>query len=216
MKKYILYVFFLIVIIVMALNRISAKDYLPLLGKVIVIDPGHGGIDPGTIYGDIYEKILNLAISINLAKTLELYGGSVIMTRSGDYDLASPNASFRKRSDFNNRIKLINNSKADLYLSIHMNYLSDSRYYGPQVFYAVKNNQLAQEVQKRLNVLADSDRNIKKFPADTYMYDKLNIDGLLIECGFLSNQEERNKLNSPSYQQQLSESIVMGLISYFS
>ena len=96
---------------------------MPLSGKIIIIDPGHGGKDPGTISDSTYEKDINLEISKALEIELSKTGATVIMTRDGDYDLSEPNARWRKKSDFDNRIKLINNSKANLYLSIHLNYL---------------------------------------------------------------------------------------------
>ncbi len=142
-------------------------------------------------------------------------GATVILTRDGDYDLSIPNASGRKRSDFNNRIKLINESNADMYLSIHLNYLSDASYYGPQVFYNKDNEELAKIMQKVMNEELKGKREIKKIPSDTYMYSKLNVPGILIECGFLSNGIERNKLITEDYQQKIAESIAKGVLEYF-
>ena len=142
-------------------------------------------------------------------------GAIVILTRDGDYDLSIPNASGRKRSDFNNRIKLINGSNADMYLSIHLNYLSDASYYGPQVFYNKDNEELAKIMQKVMNEELKGKREIKKIPSDTYMYSKLNVPGILIECGFLSNGIERNKLITEDYQQKIAESIAKGVLEYF-
>ena len=172
------------------LKTIVADTYLPLLGRLIVIDPGHGNVDPGTVVENIYEKDINLQISLQLKKNLEKMGAGVIMTRDGDYDLASPNATYRKRSDFNNRILLINNSKADLYLSIHLNYLNDFSYYGPQVFYYGEENfKLAKKMQAVLNNTLKGNREIRHIPSDTYMYNKIIIQGVLVECGFMSNNK---------------------------
>ena len=215
MKKYLYYASLLIALLFLSLYTINANNVIPLTGKLIIIDPGHGGADPGTVHGQIYEKNINLRISKLLKKELESYGASVILTREGDYDLSSPNAIYRKKSDFDNRIKLINESKADLYLSIHLNYLSDSSYYWPQVFYKKEDQDLAQSIQKILNKEAASDRDIKLIPEDTYMYKRLIVSGLLIECGFLSNATERLKLNTPNYQQQIAKNISKGLVAYF-
>jgi len=215
MKKYIYWVLLLFLLTIVSLRSISAKDMLPLVGKLIVIDPGHGGADPGTAFGSIYEKDINLQISLEIKKVIESYGGSVIMIRSADYDLASPGAMYRKKSDFNNRIDIINKSLADLYLSIHMNYLNDSSYFGPQVFYQNEDKNLAFKMQQSLNKVSRGSRNIKIIPEDTYMYKRLNIRGLLIECGFLSNENEREKLNSPNYQQAIAKAVGQGLIMYF-
>ena len=209
---YVLFTFFVAVLI---LYGLKVEATLPLSGKVIVVDPGHGFKDPGTSYGKIYEKDINLDISLALEKTLSRLGASVILTRDGDYDLSLPNASYRKKSDFDNRIKKINESKADLYLSIHLNYLSNSSYYGPQVFYDKENEKLAEKIQSAMNERLKGDREIKKIPSDTYMYDKLEISGVLIECGFLSNGQERNLLITEEYQQKVADSISLGIIKYF-
>ena len=115
------------------INR-KVSALMPLSGKTIIIDAGHGGLDPGTTNNTIYEKDINLAISKALEIELSKVGASVLLTREDDYDLSTPNARWRKKSDFDNRILKINESKADLYLSIHLNYLTDRSYFGPQVF----------------------------------------------------------------------------------
>ena len=189
---------------------------MPLSGKIIVIDPGHGGKDPGTISDTVYEKDINLAISKALEIELVQSGATVIMTREDDYDLSKPNARWRKKSDFDNRINLINNSKADLYLSIHLNYLTNSAYSGPQVFYEEERDMnLASIIQETLNTNLNTDREIKPIPSKTYMYDKLTIPGALIECGFLSNYEEKNKLTTEEYQPKIASLIKDAIITYF-
>lgn len=215
MKKYFIYTLLLFLVLIGFFSTIQAKVHIPLVGKVVVVDAGHGGADPGTLYGSIYEKNINLSISKYLKDVLEKGGATVFLTRDGDYDLAKPNAMYRKKSDFDNRIKLINESKADLYLSIHLNYLNDSSYYGPQVFYQKGNEKLATKIQHSLNKKTKTDRNIKPIPKDTYMYRQLNVSGVLVECGFLSNAKEREKLNTTSYQQQLAKAIYEGIILYF-
>ena len=214
MKKYlsVLFTFFLSVLILYALK---VEAIMPLTGKTIVIDPGHGFKDPGTSYGKIYEKDINLNIALFLEKELGALGADVILTRDGDYDLSIPNSNLRKRSDFNNRIKLINESNADMYLSIHLNYLSDSSYYGPQAFYNKDNEGLAKVMQKVMNEELKGKREIKKIPSDTYMYSKLNVPGILIECGFLSNGIERNKLITEDYQKRIAKTIAKGVLEYF-
>ena len=194
-------------------QKVSAL--MPLSGKTIIIDAGHGGLDPGTTNNTIYEKDINLAISKALEIELSKVGASVLLTREDDYDLSTPNARWRKKSDFDNRILKINESKADLYLSIHLNYLTDRSYFGPQVFYDKENKLLAQIIQETLNKNLNSNRNIKKIPNKTYMYSKLNIKGVLIECGFLSNNDEAQKLNTEIYQQKIASLIKDAIINYF-
>lgn len=214
MKKYMSFILFSFLLLLTVVGFASAKEN-KLKDKVILIDPGHGNLDPGTVVGDIYEKDINLKISLKLKEELEKQGAKVILTRDGDYDLAYPNASYRKKSDFDNRIKLINNSHGDLYLSIHLNYLANSKYYGPQVFYDKDNEKLAKLVQQTLNKELQTNREVKKIPSSTYMYDKLKVPGILIECGFLSNPNERDLLQTGSYQDKIAKAITKALEKHF-
>lgn len=214
MKKnfYVIFTFFISVLILYALK---VEAIAPLTGKTIIIDPGHGSKDPGTSYGNVYEKDINLSISLFLEKELGALGAEVYLTRDGDYDLSKPNANYRKKSDFDNRIKMINESNADLYLSIHLNYLSNASYSGPQVFYNKENENMAKIIQSIMNEKLNGDREVKKIPSDTYMYSKLNMPGVLIECGFLSNGKERELLKTEEYQRKVAKSIAEGVQKYF-
>ena len=189
----------------------SDTKTLPLLGKTIVIDVGHGGKDPGTMYKKILEKDINLKISKYLRNYLVQEGANVFLTRDGDYDLSSPGSGRRKKSDFDNRINLINTSNAYIYYSIHLNYLPDSSYYGPQVFYNNNlnaNKKIAKILQNDLNLKTNTNREIKLMKSnDYYMYKRLSVPGVLIECGFLSNYYERNLLIKESYQKKLAKII---------
>lgn len=195
----------------MYVNAISNK----LVGKVVVIDIGHGGKDSGTVYKDIKEKDINLSIGLKLKKELIKYGVEVIMTREGDYDLSSPNALRRKKSDFDNRIKLINELNADMYISIHINYLDNVKYYGSQVFYIEDNLELASVIQSEMIEQLKSPLKERELDNDIYMYKKLDIPGVLIECGFMSNTKERSLLVTDKYQSKIVKSIIDGLIKYY-
>ena len=186
-----------------------------LINKTIVLDAGHGGKDKGTSVDGIYESDINLNIVLKLRNELIKQGVNVILTRDGDYDLSSPNISRRKKSDFDNRIKLINNSNADLYISIHINYLDETKYYGAQVFYNNDNKYLTESIQKYLNNNLITNREIKEIPTSTYMYKKLEKRGVLIECGFLSNTEERNKLVTEEYQREVAKVIAQAVVDYY-
>ena len=131
---------FIIIIIIMYCKPIKAE--LPLQGKVIVVDAGHGGLDPGTIYKDIYESDINLNIAKYLEYELSNMGATIILTRDSENDLSNGVKNRRKKTDFDNRIKIINQDYVDMYISIHLNYLSNSKYYGPQVFYNADNKEL--------------------------------------------------------------------------
>ena len=208
MKK----IFILSLCFLLSLTCVRAS--LPLTGKIIILDIGHGGDDPGTSYQNILEKDLNLAIGLELEKELSRNGASVILTREGDYDLSSPNAHRRKKSDFDNRIDLINKSKANVYLSIHINYLEDTSYYGGQIFYyGEENKKLAEFLQSEFNTISYP-RSIKPMP-NIYMYRRLKIPGVLVECGFISNKKEREKLITPAYQKEIAKVLTKGLVNYF-
>lgn len=208
-RNYFCFFLFVLFFVLFRFNLVIASG--PLDGKVFVLDAGHGGVDPGTVVGEIYEKDINLAIVLKVREKLIEKGAKVILTRERDYDLGTPRAMYRKKSDFDHRIMMINNSQADYYISIHLNYLSDSSYDGPQVFYStvLENNQsLALQIQNYLNSKLEKDREIKKISNTIYMYSKLKIPGVLVECGFLSNSAEREKLLDDTYIDQFSTYLV--------
>lgn len=190
---------------------------MPLLGRLIYIDPGHGGIDVGANYKNIYEKDINLQISLLLAAALEEKGAIVQLTRHGDYDLAVPNAYLRKRSDLSQRVKMINNSNCDLYLSIHLNASQSTSWRGAQVFYNninEKNVVIAQIFQDSFKKNLGSKRAIKEIN-DLYMYKRVNRPGLLLELGFISNPNERYILRQSYYQKRVVRAIAEGVLNYF-
>ncbi len=141
------------------------------------------------------------------------------MTRDGDYDLGTPKATYRKKSDFDHRIMVINNNNADYYISIHLNYLENKKYYGPQVFYnevKEENKELAIKMQELLNEKLKTTREVKKIPSSTYMYSKLNVKGVLVECGFLSNDLEREKLLDDNYINLLTDTLANAFLQFSS
>ena len=138
------------------------------------------------------------------------------MTREGDYDLGTPKATYRKKSDFDHRISYINKSNADYYVSIHLNYLSDASYSGVQVFYSSvneKNEGLASSIQSYMNEKLGTSREIKKISNSIYMYSKLTVPGVLVECGFLSNYQERLLLQDESYIQTFAKYLAESFVS---
>ena len=179
--------------------------------NIVVLDPGHGGVDPGTVIDDIKEKDINLKIALKVKEKLEQKNITVLLTRDGDYDLASPEVNRRKKSDFDHRIRRINESGANYYISIHLNYLEDNRYFGPQVFYTKENKGLAIQMQNDLNKALNVNREAKKISNTIYMYSKLKVPGVLIECGFLSNDAERAKLLDDNYIDNLASIIASSL-----
>lgn len=206
----------LFLIIVISIFNVNASNLtFPLLGKTIYLDAGHGGVDNGATVNNVHEKDLNLQIVYKLKETLTSAGATVLLTRKDDNDISNPNALYRKKSDFDNRIKLINNSNADLYISIHQNIYQNKKYSGPQVFYVKDNQKLAEIIQNTLNKYLNTKRKVKTIN-NTYMYKLLKKKGILIECGFISNDNERYKLKTEEYQLKLSKIITEGIITYYS
>lgn len=183
---------------------------LILSNITIVIDPGHGSKDIGTSYKNVYEKDINLDLSKKLKKELEYYGANIILTRESDYDLSKPNANRRKKSDFDNRIKLINDINPDLVISIHQNYYKNSKYKGTQIFYK-NNKELAEYLQNNIN----KDRKAKRISNTLYMYNKINTEVLLIECGFLSNPIDRKNLTNEDYKNKYVKNLSKYIKNYF-
>ena len=213
-KKYNL-IFLILFLSIFSVINIKAQK-LPLLGKIIYLDPGHGGTDPGSIYKNIYEKNINLEICLKLQKKLEKKGAIVYLTRYGDYDLSSPNTLMRKKSDLNNRVRLINESNADMYISIHLNSTNSNAWHGAQVFYddiKKDNKKIALIMQEEFKQNLNTDREINEI-SNMLLNRKVIVPGVLIEVGFLSNNNERFQLQKDSYQNKISNIIVNGVIKY--
>ena len=218
MLKYKIIILIMTIVSIFSFNNIYADNYeLPLLGKVIYIDPGHGGKDPGAVYKDIYESDINLSISKKIYDILLSKGAIVYLTRDGDYDLSVTNAINRKRSDLSRRANIINSSMCDLYISIHLNAENSSIWNGAQVFYDdvnPKNKIIAEVIQKQLVSDLKTKREYKE-TSEMYLHKRTTRPGVLIEVGFLTNPNERYLLTKEYYQERVAQSIVKGIITYF-
>ena len=190
--------------------------------KTVILDAGHGGEDCGAIgQNGTYEKDLNLQITFTLGEMLTEKGYAVVYTRTDDkllYTEAENIKGIRKISDLKNRCKIAKEYPESIFVSLHMNSFSDSKYSGLQVYYSKNTDSsriLAQCVQSTVtnNLQKDNKRTIK---AGTNMYVLQNIDNtaILIECGFISNTEECKKLSEKEYQKELCFSIMCGMIEY--
>lgn len=188
-----------------------------LYGKVIVIDPGHGGKDNGAEVDSIFEDEINLSISKILYQKLFDNGCVVHITRTNDYDLAPENATNRKNKDLKRRTQFINEVDADIFISIHLNIYSSSNVSGLQVFYQEykdDSEKLAKLIQKEFNnSLNKKDKKTKI--GDYYILNNTYPIGVLIECGFLTNSEERKNLTSINYQEKIALNIFNGIKKYF-
>lgn len=186
-----------------------------LNGRVIFVDCGHGGKDDGASVGGVVEDSINMKIGGYLLEYLVSLGANVYLSRTGDYDLSSMYVKNKKREDLKNRVDYINKSQPDLFVSIHLNTYSSENVKGGQTFYQnnEKSKLLAEKIQKELNTLTGE--NKKQKIGDYFLLNKTVPAGVLIECGFLSNNDERLKLNTVVYQRKIALSIKKGIINFF-
>lgn len=191
--------------------------------RKIVIDPGHGGADGGAVGANSeVEKDINLSIALKLRDLLELNGFETIMTREDDrsiHDKKYQTTGDQKVSDIRNRLKLINKNSDALVLSIHQNKFTESQYSGAQMFYGVKHPQsqvLAEYLQRAFvkNLQPENTRQIKEGPNTVYLLQQAETPMVLVECGFLSNQEEAALLTDEEYQDKVAFTIFNGLLDY--
>ncbi|MFI3329314.1 MAG: N-acetylmuramoyl-L-alanine amidase [bacterium] len=185
------------------------------VNKIIYIDPGHGGYDGGAVVNEIEEADINLEISLQLKSILEDNGYTVLLTRETDEDLCEDK--FIKKEDIKKRVELINNSDCLLYISIHQNLYTDSKYSGAQCFYNKYNplsNMLANNVQSSIIKQLNNTTRVAKSIEEIYLIDNVIKPGILIECGFMSNEHELSLLMTDEYQKKFCNSIYYGILSY--
>lgn len=191
--------------------------------KVILIDPGHGGIDGGaqSKTGTI-EKDINLQIALKLRDNLEEKGYKVYMTRDEDEALYQKGNTVKekKREDLNRRVEMKKETECDIFVSIHQNMFPQSKCYGAQVWYASNDNSynLATVVQDSIKEsVKDNNKRVAKPAAEAYLIlrDKYEAASILVECGFLSNPDEEAKLKSDEHQNLIVEGISGGIDKYF-
>jgi N-acetylmuramoyl-L-alanine amidase len=201
----------------------STKSWnLPLSGRIIVLDPGHGGPDGGAVGGDVLEKEIALKVAAKLRDYLQQQGALVLMTREMDSDLADKDTrgySRRKVEDLRRRVALINESEADLFISIHLNAIPSPRWRGAQTFYygsLIENERIAKFIQAELRRNLENTNRVAKIIDTVYLLKYAKKPGALVEVGFLSNPEERELLASSHYQTKLAASIYKGILRYFS
>lgn len=188
--------------------------------KCIIIDPGHGGEDGGaTSCAGILESQYNLEISLKLNDLLQMMGYNTKMIRTTDISIYTQGNSIaqKKVSDLKQRVSIANNTENACVISIHQNYFSDNRYSGAQVFYATTEDSkdLAAALQRQISthLQKENKRTIKK-ASGIYLMEHIQCSGILIECGFLSNQSEEAKLRDPNYQKKLCSVIATGLSNF--
>ena len=217
MNKYKLLIITSMLITIFSISKVYANNQTrPLLDKIIYLDPGHGGIDSGTTYNNILEKDINLILCKKLRESLINNGATVYLTRDTDKDLSLSKTN-RKRSDLINRAYLINKTKPDIYLSIHINYLSNTKYKGLQIFYNNKNKENENIATSLTKYLKEKTWNIRepKYNNTYYMYQNITSPGVLIEVGFISNPDDRYRLTHEKYQDILIDNLTYSVLKYF-
>lgn len=196
---------------------------LPLSGKIIVIDAGHGGPDGGAkSKAGLIEKDVTLPISMYLRDFLQEAGALVVMTRETDMDLAEPGTkglSKRKTEDLLKRARMIKEEGADLLISIHLNAIPSPRWFGAQTFYPPtlkQSAQVAHLIQDEIKrVINNTDRTAKKSD-DIYILRTAECPAALVEVGFLSNEQEAKLMATSQYQKQMANAIYQGILRYYS
>lgn len=204
-------------------HTVSSSASVKNGNPVFIIDPGHGGEDGGTSAKDgTVEKGINLSIALKLKDLMQFAGYDVIMTREKDtliYDSNAKTIRQKKVSDIRNRMKMINDNPNSILISIHQNYFENPVYNGAQVFYSKNNPKskvLAEEIQHCISskLQKDNKRIVKKTGTEIYLLYHAKTPAVMVECGFLSNIDETEKLKDEEYQKKIALSIFGGILNY--
>lgn len=223
--------FFSIIVVIICFIAVLGVNYKNMVDamenevgtKIILIDPGHGGIDGGAVSKNgTVEKNINLSIGLKLREQLQEKGYKVLMTREEDKGLYSDKGTVRnkKNEDLNNRCKIKRESNCNMFISIHMNMFPESKYYGAQIWYS--NNEESKKFAHitQTNLIKDlnnNNRRVEKAAKNAYKVLRCNdtIPSILIECGFLSNPDEERKLKTEEYQQKIAKCIEKSIEEYY-
>ena len=199
-------------------NRVSCGNQVKNEKVTIVLDPGHGGSDPGKIgVNDVEEKTVNLEIAKRVQKLLKKEKIDVVMTREKDTMLTGRDGQATKVGDMKARVAMINETKPALAVSIHQNSYHQEGVKGAQVFYYShsEDGKKAAEVMQKALLSLNTDNNRKAKANDTYyLLKRTEPPTIIVECGFLSNWEEAELLKDKEYQESIAEAIVEGITAY--
>lgn len=199
------------------LQKYVSSENVVAAGKVIVIDSGHGGDDPGKIgINQAKEKDVNLKIAKKVKKRLKKEGWKVVMTREEDIMLGDAQKGNRKIHDMKARVELINKTMPAMAVSIHQNSYQEAEIHGAQVFYyshSQDGKRMAETMQRAL-LMADEENTRQAKGNDTYyLLKRTEVPTIIVECGFLSNPQEAEKLTEDGYQKKLAQAITSGIIA---
>lgn len=184
--------------------------------KTVIIDPGHGGIDVGTVGIDgSLEKNINLSISLDLYDYLMVSGINAVLTRDGDYEVYMAGEK-RTKSDLYNRMDFINSVPDSILISIHQNHFENEAEWGTQVWFSPNDEispTLADKILRSVkkNIQPENKRENKVSDNSYYILYKAQKPSVMVECGFVSNKNENNKLQDKEYQKDMAYSILAGI-----
>ena len=224
-RKIVVFSVFIIMLsfISLTLHHPSTDVYSGKLKGIVIVDAGHGMPDGGAIgMNGTIESVINLEIAKKVKLNLEKKGLKVIMTREDENSIYrdGENIASKKKDDMYRRLEIINSSGADLFVSIHMNKFTSSKYCGAQVIYSDNfkdSEMLAGLIQRQLHLIGEnsSKREHLKASNGIFLLTKAQIPAVIVECGFLSNFEEEKLLSTEKYQSKLAKSIVSGIEKYY-
>ena len=220
-------VFIPMLVILFFINSSSASKLVQSTtngtSRTVIIDAGHGGEDGGAVgKGGVVEKDINLPIAMKTAESLKKSGYDVVLTRDGDYAVYSEEARTlreKKVSDIHNRFAIIEDSGDCIFVSIHMNHFDSAYVCGAQTFYSGNNpesKKLADSVQSTIKTLVqpENERVTKKATSSIYLLYYAQVPAIMVECGFISNENEAAKLQTTEYQNQMAAAIAEGINHY--
>ena len=190
-------------------------------GHIVMLDPGHGGYDPGSITKQgVYEKSINLQIAQKVKEMLAPSGIGVFLTREEDIDYVPDGVkgkTTKKQIDLNRRIEMAKEANADVFVSLHVNATATGQNSGAETFYHYQSeagNRLAELIQQELIKIPGMNRRIAK-PGDFYVINNSSMPAVIVEVGYLSSMKEQKKLQQSWYQEQLARAIAKGIANYF-
>lgn len=223
MKRVIILLVFVVVLFLSFIPVIIGKYQRQMPNEryhdlTIILDAGHGGKDGGASSASgIVEEDIVLTVTQKVEAHLRLQGINVVLTRDGDYDLASPEAKKRKVEDLNKRVEIINSEDNAIAISIHANSVTDSKWKGAQTFYhpkQIENKKLANAIMNSMQSHMDGTNREAKAISNLFILKNSTVPTALVEIGFLSNIDEANRLNNESYQDQVAYAIYEGILYY--
>lgn len=219
-----LFIVYVLLIIIAFCNIDNFSDVNAVLTDdiTIVLDAGHGGEDGGATAGNIVEKDINLSITNKLYEIFKSSGFNVVTTRSNDSTLNTEGNTLRERkvSDMKNRLALYNQNENNVVISIHQNKFPQERYCGSQVFYSPNNpksRELSESIRNNIVKLLqpENTRESKKAGNEIYLLYNAKVPAVIVECGFISNYNEAQKLKSNDYQDKIAFAVFSGFLEYY-